>query len=150
MEAVIRATVVYLFLLVVFRLAGKRALSDITTFDAVLVLIISEAVQQAMLDGDNSITNAFLVVLTIVTIDIVFSLLKLRFKALDRILDSVPTVIVRDGTLVREHLRGERVDEQDILSAARELHGLERLDQVKYAVVERGGHITVVPAEDAK
>ena len=66
MESVLRAAIVYVFLLVLFRLAGKRTLSDVTTFDFVLLLIISEATQQALLGEDFSLTNAFLVITTLI------------------------------------------------------------------------------------
>ena len=75
MDSVIRGAVVYLFVLLIFRIAGKRALSEVTTFDLVLTLIISEAIQQALIDSDNSITNAFLILVTQVGLDVLFSFL---------------------------------------------------------------------------
>ena len=150
MSSILRAAAVYLFLLLVFRLAGKRTLNQITTFDAVLLLIISEAIQQAMLDNDNSVTNAFLIVVTLVGIDIVLSVCKQRFRAVERVIDGLPVLVVDDGEVQHKSMEKERVDEADVLAAARSHHGLERLDQVKYAVLEPSGQITVVPTEDAK
>ena len=150
MSSILRAAAVYLFLLLVFRLAGKRTLNQITTFDAVLLLIISEAIQQAMLDNDNSVTNAFLIVVTLVGIDIVLSVCKQRFRAVERVIDGLPVLVVDDGEVQHKSMEKERVDEADVLVAARSHHGLERLDQVKYAVLEPSGQITVVPTEDAK
>ena len=89
MDSVIRGLAVFITLLVVFRVAGKRTLHETTTFDFVLILIISETVQQAMIDNDNSFTNAFLLVCTLVGINILFSLLKQRWSA----------VLERDGTI---------------------------------------------------
>ena len=82
MESVIRAAVVYLVLLVLFRIAGKRSLAEVTTFDLVLLLIISEATQQAMVDNDNSMTNALLLVVTLISMNILFSLIARRSKGL--------------------------------------------------------------------
>lgn len=150
MNSIVRAAAVYLFLLVVFRLAGKRTLSQITTFDAVLLLIISEAIQQAMIDTDNSITNAFLIVLTLVGIDVLLSLAKRRFRRLERLVDGVPVLIVAEGRLRHEEMKRERIDVGDVLAAARSHHGLERLDQIRYAVIEQSGEITIVPTPEAR
>ena len=150
MNSILRAAAVYLFLLVVFRLAGKRTLSQITTFDAVLLLIISEAIQQAMIDTDNSITNAFLIVLTLVGIDVLLSLAKRRFRRLERLVDGVPVLIIAEGRLRDEEMKRERIDVGDVLAAARSHHGLERLDQIKYAVIEQSGEITIVPTPGAR
>ena len=145
MDTVIRAACVYALLLIIFRIAGKRSLAQITTFDLILTLIISEAIQQALVDNDNSMTNAFILVITLVGLDIGLSLLKQRSQAVDKVLEGVPVIIMEENRLNREHMTLERIDDTDILNAAREAHGLERLDQIKYAVVEANGHITIVP-----
>lgn len=145
MDAILRAGVVYLVLLVLFRIAGKRSLAQVTTFDFVLLLIVAEAIQQAMIDADHSLTNAFLVVATLLGIDIALSLLKQRAPGLERWLDDVPLVLVADGKPLKDRMERARVDEEDVLSSARQLQGLERMDQIKYAVLERSGGITIVP-----
>ena len=147
MDAVIRAIVVYLVLLVIFRLSGKRTLAEVTTFDLVLLLIISEATQQAMVDSDNSMTNAFLLIGTLVGMNILMSELKQHFKPMERLLDGVPLLIVEHGKPIKHRMEKERVDVDDVLDAAREHHGLERLDQIKFAVLERNGKISIVPAD---
>ncbi len=147
MDSVLRGAIVYLVLLVLFRITGKRSLAQITTFDFVLLLIISEAIQQALLDDDSSMTNAFLVVLTLLGLNVAFSVLKQRWQAFDRLIDDVPLVIVEDGRPLRDRMDKARVDELDILQAARQQEGLERLDQIKYAVLERSGGISVVPKQ---
>lgn len=146
MDSVLRATAVYLILLVIMRVAGKRTLAQVTVFDFILLLIIGEATQQALLAEDFSIINAAIVIGTLVLLDIGLSLLKLRSKTLDRIIDDTPVVIVDHGKLLIDRMARARIDEQEILIAARELHGLERVDQIKYAVLERSGGISIVPA----
>src|SRR5699024_10454047 len=106
-------------------------------FDFILLLIISEATQQAMLGNDFSVTNAFLVIMTLIGLDIGLSLLKQLSPRLDQLLEGLPLVIVEDGRLLKERMRKARIDEEDILTAARELQGLERMEQIKYAVLER-------------
>ena len=145
MESVIRGLVVYFFLLLIFRISGKRTLAENTNFDLVLLLIISETTQQAMVDNDPSVVNAFLLIMTLIGASIGMSLLKLRLPALEKWLDGGPLVIIEDGKMLKQRMNKVRVDEADILEAARALHGLERLDQIKYAIVERSGAITIVP-----
>ena len=145
MEAVLRAVAIYLFLMVLFRISGRRSLGDITTFDFVLLLIISEATQQAMIDNDNSMTNAFLIVVTLLGLDIAISLVKQRSPRMERMLDGTTVLVIDKGKLQHDRMEKERVDENDILEAARASEGLERLDQIKFAILERTGHITIVP-----
>ena len=145
MNTVFRAVCVYAILLIIFRIAGKRTLAQITTFDLVLTLIISEAIQQALIDSDNSMTNAFVLVITLVALDIGLRMLTDRFKRLDRVIEGLPVVILERGRALDDRMHREGITEGEILSAAREIHGLERMDQIKYAVVEQNGRITIVP-----
>jgi uncharacterized membrane protein YcaP (DUF421 family) len=147
MQSILSAAAIYLLLLVVFRVAGKRTLKEVTVFDFVLLLIIGEATQETLLGDDASWTNAALVISTLVAIDVALSLVKRRSRKLEMALDDVPLVLVDRGVPIREHLEKERIDEEDILEAARRLHGLVRLDQVEYAVLERGGEIAIVPRD---
>ncbi len=149
MDSVLRAATIYIALMIIMRLAGKRSLAQITTFDFVLLLIIGEATQQALLGQGYSITNALIVIVTLVTLDIGLSLLKRRSKTIDKLLDDVPLVIVEDGVALKDRMDKARVDEEDVLSAARRLQGLERLDQIRYAVLERSGGISIVPKRNA-
>jgi uncharacterized membrane protein YcaP (DUF421 family) len=150
MESVIRGVMVYAFLLIVFRLVGKRTLAQSTNFELVLLLIISETTQQAMVDDDHSVTNGFLLILTLIGCTILLSVLKQRYRSLEKWLDDVPLVIFENGQLHHDRMNKLRVDEQDILAAAREHQGLENLDEVKYAIVERNGEITIIPRRNEK
>jgi uncharacterized membrane protein YcaP (DUF421 family) len=145
MDSIIRAAVVYVVLMLLFRIAGKRTLNEITTFDFVLLLIISEATQQAMIDNDNSMTNAMLLVTTLVGLNILISVLKQRFKSFEKLIEDLPLVIVENGKVLKQRMDKNRVDEDDVMEAAREMQGLERLEQIKYAVLERGGAISIIP-----
>jgi uncharacterized membrane protein YcaP (DUF421 family) len=145
MESVIRPALVYLFVLVLLRLTGKRTLAQITTFDFVLLLIISEATQQALIGEDNSMINCAIVVSTLIGVNILMSLLKQRSPWFDRLLDDIPLVIVADGKPLKDRMQKARVDEDDVLDAARELHGLESMDQIRHAILERDGQISIIP-----
>lgn len=145
MDSIFRAVFVYLALLLIFRIAGKRTLSDTTTFDLVLTLIISEAVQQALVDSDNSLTNAMLLVIALVGFDILMSLAKQRSPLIAKLIEGTPLVLIEKGKKHPQYMKRERVDESEIMQAARHSHGIERLDQIDYAVVENSGDITIVP-----
>lgn len=146
MDLVIRGAFMYFFLLVLLRVSGNRQFSELTSFDIVLLLMISEATQQAMIGGDDfSVTAGAVVIMTLVGIDIALSHIKQWSSRADLLLDGVPVLLVDNGNYLRSNMRRERVDEQDILAAARETQGLESIDQVKFAVLERAGHISIVP-----
>lgn len=145
MGSAIRVFVIYIFLLLLFRIAGRRTLSEMTSFDFILLLIVAELVQEALVNNDHSITNAFLMISTLIGLDIGLSLIKQWSPRLEAWLDGVPTVIVENGRPLTDRMQKARVDESDVLAAARELHGLERMEQIKYAVLERSGGISIIP-----
>jgi uncharacterized membrane protein YcaP (DUF421 family) len=145
MDAVLRAAAIYFFLLLVFRLAGRRTLMELTTFDFVLLLVIGEATQQALLGENFSVTYGMIVIVTLLVIDIGLALLKVRSPRIDRLIEGVPMIVVENGRMLEDRMRWARIDKEDILEAARRLQGLERVDQIKYAVVEVSGGITIVP-----
>jgi uncharacterized membrane protein YcaP (DUF421 family) len=145
MDVVLRAAAVYLFLMLLFRIAGRRALMQLTSFDLILLLIVSEATQNAMIGDDYSVTNAFMVVMTLAALDIAFSHLKQRSLWLEKWLDGVPMIIVENGRPLKDLMEKARVDEDDVMTSARQSHGLERMEQVKYAVLESSGGISIIP-----
>lgn len=145
MDSVLRAAAIYLVVLVVFRLAGRRTLSELTTFDFVLLLIIGEATQQALLGDDFSIANATLVIVSLVVFDIALSLLKSKSQWFAKLIDGEPMIIVEHGQVLARRVRKARIDENDILEAARHSQGLERIDQIKFAILEKDGKISIIP-----
>lgn len=145
MDAVLRAAAIYLFLLILFRISGRRTLSEVTTFDFVLLMIIGEATQQGMLGDDFSVTNAFLIIASLVVMDIVLSIVKERVPAAGRIIEGMPMVLVEDGVPLRARMKKARVDEYDIMEAARRSQGLENMEDIKYAVLEVSGTISIIP-----
>ena len=150
MESVLRTIAVYVFVLVVFRISGKRSLSQITTFDFVLLLIIGEATQQALLGNDFSVINAFVVISTLVVLEVLFSYIEGRFPTFGRVVGGLPVVVLENGKLIEESARREGVTLAEILAEGREKHGLERLEQFKYAILERHGGISIVPTEASR
>jgi uncharacterized membrane protein YcaP (DUF421 family) len=150
MDSVLRAAAVYVFVLIVFRISGKRSMSQITTFDFILLLIIGEATQQALLGNDFSIVNALVVIVTLVTLELALSKLEGSWPSFSRAVGSLPVIVVENGKLLKGPADQEGVTVTEILEAGREKHGLERLEQFKYAILERHGGISVVPADEAR
>lgn len=149
MDAVLRALAMYAFLMVLFRATGKRSLAQITTFDFILLLVVGEATQQALLGDDFSLTVAILVISTLLMVDIGLGLLQQKFPRLAPWIEDVPLVLVDNGECVDRHMKKSRISIDDILESAREKHGLERMEQIKYAVLERTGSISIIPRESA-
>jgi uncharacterized membrane protein YcaP (DUF421 family) len=147
MDAVLRAVGIYLVLLVIFKFAGRRSLSELTIFDFILLLIISEATQQALLGDDFSFTNAALVIVTLVAIDVVLSRLQWRWPQFDTWMEGSPTIVVENGVALDGRLKAMHMRVEDIMEAAREKQGLERLDQIKFAIVEKNGKISIIPTD---
>ncbi|HET9715055.1 MAG TPA: YetF domain-containing protein [Pseudolabrys sp.] len=147
MDSVIRACIVYFVLWAIIRISGRRTLGEMTAFDFILFLIIGGSTQRAITGQDYSLTNALILVATFVTIEIALSLLELKSPWLRRVFNSTPSLLVENGNLMTARLRKARLVEENILEAARRLHGLERLDQIKFAILEASGEITIVPAK---
>jgi uncharacterized membrane protein YcaP (DUF421 family) len=144
MELILRALTIYVVLWVIFRVSGKRTLKDMTTFDFILLLILSECTQQGLIGKDYSVTGAFLAVGTLVGLDILLSLTKRRFQGVEKVLDSVPVILIEKGRMHADRMKKERVDEADILASARETRGIAQLDEIDYAILETNGTISVI------
>lgn len=147
MDSVIRGVVVYGFLLFVFRVSGKRTLSQSNTFDLVLLLIISETVQEALVDQDHSLTHAVLLVLTLVGMSVLLQVLKQLSPGLDKVLEGMPLVLMKDGFFFKDRMRSVRVEESDMIDAARASQGIEGLGEVKYVVIEKNGELSIIKKE---
>ena len=149
MDAVLRASAVYLFLMLIFRAFGKRSLAQITMFDFVMLLIVAETTQQALLGEDFSLTNSGLLIATLFTVDYLFDAIKRRLPWVDRAAEGAPLIVVKDGRPLEERMRACRIDLEDVLHAAREHQGLATIAEIKYAVLERNGTITIVPNRES-
>lgn len=149
MDTIIRGLAVYAVLLMVTRLAGRRTLAQATPFDFVLLLIIAETTQQALLGDDFSITNSVLLIISLFTANIVMAFIKSRSSKLALWLDGAPTVLMSRGRIDPDTLVRARISVDDILTAAREQHGIARLDGIDAAILEVSGGISIIPKPDA-
>lgn len=143
---VVRTAVVYFVLLIGLRLAGKRELGQMTTFDLIVILVIANAVQDAMVGKNTSLTAGIVAAATLLGVNAVVWRLGRRFPWISERLRGTPTLLVHEGVPLREHLDREGIDRDELLQAFRE-HGVDDLAKVKEAVLEVDGTISVIPFE---
>ncbi len=141
---VVRTLLVYLGVFVGLRLAGKRELGQMTVFDLVVVLLISNAVQNSMVGPDFSVQGGLIAALTLLVANRAIALARLHGGGWGRLIEGTPTVLVEDGELIEPHLRREGLERQEVEMVIRE-HGVEALSGVKLAVLETDGSISIVP-----
>jgi len=146
MDTVIKAAAVYFVLWAIIRISGRRTLGEMTAFDFILFLIIGGSTQRAITGQDYSLINALVLVSTFVSIEVLLSLVELKSPLMRRIFNATPTILVENGRMMTYRMRRARVTEDNVMEAARRLHGIERVDQIKYAILEATGDISIVPA----
>ena len=149
LELVFRAIVIYAAFFCALRLFGKREIGQFTLFDLTLILLGANALQPAMTGPDTSLIGGLTLVLTLFGIDRVVALLRTRFAIVRRVLDFQPTVVGRDGHWELRAMVRQGLDLVDVDAALRE-HGLDEVGQMKLAVLESDGSISIVAEDDGK
>ena len=145
-EILLRTFVVYITVLILLRLAGKRELGQMTPFDLVVILVIANAVQNAMTGGDNSLTGGILAAGTLTIVNIAVGRWGSYIPFFRRLVASAPRLLLRDGKPIPDAMSTERVDLEELEMAARE-HGIADLKDVTAAVLEEDGSISIIPRE---
>ena len=146
LDIVWRAGVVYLVVLLGLRLLGKRHVAQLSIIDFVLILLISNAVQNAMVGTDSSLLGGVVAAVTLLILNYVLTLLIYRFKSTEQLLLGTPTLLIHNGVIITEHLVREKITVEEMEQVIRE-HGLEDSSQVKNAIMELDGTISVIPKE---
>jgi uncharacterized membrane protein YcaP (DUF421 family) len=142
----LKTTVIYFFLVIGLRILGKRELGQMNIYDLVLVIVLANAVQNAMVGDDNTLLGGMTAATTLLVLNRLFTIAMLHSKRLEHVMVGEPVLILNDGKLVADRMRHEGVTEEQVLAALRE-HGLERLDQAHMCILEVDGTISVVSAE---
>jgi uncharacterized membrane protein YcaP (DUF421 family) len=137
--------VVYVALLVALRVFGKREVGQFTLYDLVFVLLVANALQPAMTGPDYSVTGGLVLIVALVAANYVVGRLN-RVPALRRILEPAPSVLIKNGKIVRATLQREGMTEDELETAIRE-HGVDDLKEVDLGVLEPDGSISIVPSE---
>ena len=147
MEIVVRATVVYFFLLVVVRALGRRELSEMSAFEFLVLVTMGDLVQQGVTQEDMSVTGAVLAVGTMAIWSLVLSYVTYRWRKIDGAISGLPLLIVRDGELVEDTLRHERVPHDEVAEAARK-QGIDDLAKVQVGILEADGGFSFIRYDD--
>ena len=145
-EIIIRAAVVYLFVVLGLRLTGRRTLGQLNTVDVVLILIIANAVQNAMIGPDTSLLGGLIAAATLLAVNVAMTALRSRDRRAEAFFEGTPVVLINHGQAIAANLRRERISPEELAEALHE-HGLENASQVKLCVLEVDGSLSVVPAD---
>ena len=143
-EKVLRSVVVYLFMLLAFRFTGKRQVGQLTPFDLVVLLIISNVVQNAVIGPDNSLGGGLLGAAVILALNYGVVELTYRSKRLRRLVEATPTILIHNGRILHQNLQRERITLDDLHAALRRA-GVADVEHVRVAVLEENGGISVIP-----
>ena len=140
---VLRACVVYFVLLLMIRASGKRTMGQFTPFDMLLVVLLGNAVQNALLGSDTSVAGGLLLAITLISLNWIVGFVSARSEKVEALIEGSPVLLARDGEVYRDVLRKELISRADFDKALREA-GCEAIDEVKLAVLETNGHITII------
>ncbi|KTE27943.1 MULTISPECIES: YetF domain-containing protein [unclassified Sphingopyxis] len=147
MDIVLRATAMFAFLYILIRLLGKRELGQMTPFELVLLIVMGDLIQQGVTHNDFSLTGGLLAISTFAFWALVLSWTTYLFPKAKDLLDGTPRVIVRDGELIEENMRRDRLTRDEVLSEMR-LAGIGRLSEVAWAILEPQGKISFIAMDD--
>jgi uncharacterized membrane protein YcaP (DUF421 family) len=144
----LRAVAVYVLVMLLVRLSGKRAVGQFTPFDLVLLILIGNAVQNGMNGGDNSLTGAVILAVCLIVLNYGVAFVAARSPRARTFIEGEPVVLARDGKVFREVLRRELVSNADFLEAMRET-GCNGIEHIRVATLETNGRISIVLSDDA-
>jgi uncharacterized membrane protein YcaP (DUF421 family) len=143
MDIALRAIVLYVFVVFVMRMVGRRELSTLTPFDLVLLIVLGDAIQQGLTQDDYSVTGAVIAVSTLALMQVVTSYLSYRIRPFRKVLKGEPIVLIQDGKLLKQNLRRERMTADDVAEEMR-AQEIATFDQVQWAILESNGTISFI------
>jgi len=140
-EKVLRPVVVYFFLIVGLRMAGKRELAQLNPFDLVVLLTLSNTVQNAIIGEDNTVTGGLIGAMTLLLVNYIFVRFLFNHDKLDRLVEGDPDILIKNGKLCEDRLRAELITRNELESAAHK-QGFSSLDEIDRAILDPGGSIS--------
>ncbi len=143
MDIALRAVFLYVFIVFVMRVIGRRELSSMTPFDLVLLIILGDAIQQGLTEDDYSVTGAVIAVSTIASLQVFTSYLSFRSERARRVFEGLPIVLVDHGKLVDENLKRERMTADEVAAEMR-AKDIGSLDEVEWAILESNGSVSFI------
>jgi uncharacterized membrane protein YcaP (DUF421 family) len=144
MDLVFRTAAIFIFILFVTRVTGRRELNSLEPYDIIVLVVLGDLVQQGVTQSDNSVTGALIVISTIMVLSVITGWLGFRFRGARVVLEGEPLIIVDDGRPVKRNMQRERLTLEEVEAEAR-LQQLGSLDDVRWAVLETDGQISFVP-----
>lgn len=146
-EYIFRSVVIYAAVFFLLRVVGKKQIGEMSPFDLVLLLIISESVSAAITGGDNSISAGLIAVSTFICVNYTMDFLMFKSKKAEKFLEGEAQLIITDGKIVKDVCDKEKITREEIQSVLRE-HSIDELKDVSYAVLETNGQISVLKKQD--
>ena len=147
LDITIRSSCVYLFMIVAFRIFGKRELSQLSIADLVLIVLISNAVQNAMVGANTSLAGGIIAATVLFTLNMILGFLMFKFKSVRTLVQSEPLTLISKGKIIEKHMKDAMLTEDELLAAVRE-HGVSSVNEVILAILEADGNISVISGED--
>ncbi len=143
LDIIARSASVYLFLVVALRIFGRKELSQLSTTDLVFIILISNSVQNAMVGSNSSLLGGIAAATSLFVLNYAFKMMLFKNKRFKTLVEDKPVILIHNGVVDRDHLARVRLSEEELDEALRE-HGVDELSQVKFAVLEVDGNISVV------
>jgi len=141
-----RTAIVYLFLVVGLRVAGRREVGQLSIFDLVVLLVIADAVQNSMVGENVTLLGGLVAATVLIVLDLLLSIVTNRWKGVRRVVEGEPRMLIRDGVVFEKAMRAERLDRDELMAALRG-HGVVDVGDVALAVLETNGSISVIPRQ---
>lgn len=148
MDIVARAAIMFTFLYVLLRMMGKRELGQLTPFELVVMIVLGDLIQQGVTHNDFSLTGAILATSTFAFLAIAMSWVTYMFPRAEKLFDGEPRVVIRDGQLLKDNLRRDRITQGEVESEMR-LAGIASIEQVAWAILEPQGKISFIKKDDS-
>ncbi len=146
LRIILSSIIIYLFIIVAIRLFGKKELAQLSVIDLVFILLISNAVQNAMVSGDNSLIGGLIAAGTLFVVNYILKFLQYRFPQFSRALQGDAIMLVYKGKVIESHMRLAKITSNELLEAIRE-HGVGDISKVDLAILEVDGNISVISHE---
>ncbi|MDB5226126.1 MAG: hypothetical protein JWN78_319 [Bacteroidota bacterium] len=149
LDIVLRSSAVYVFMIVAFRIFGKRELTQLSIADLVLIVLISNAVQNAMVGENTSLIGGLTAGSVLFILNMTLGFLMFRYKRIRNLVQSVPLTLISNGKIVEQHMKEALITEDELCAAVRE-HGVESYKEVSLAILEVDGNISIISGDDKK
>ncbi|MGH2866959.1 MAG: DUF421 domain-containing protein [Solirubrobacteraceae bacterium] len=143
MDLVIRATVVFLFIFLITRIAGRRELSSLEPFDVILLVVLGDLVQQGITQSDESVTGTLIVISTVTLLSVAVSWASFRSGRIRVVTEGEPIILVQDGQIIERNLRRERLTRGDVEEEARGQQ-IDSFGDIRWAILEKDGAISFI------